>query len=92
MTLTGHHMLFSTVQLYSPPLVIVRVCVYCAVSGSSNTVSVPSVYLVESLVQVTVVAGPPVEIQVRVSWSESNVTSSPIIVMSPVHNFNSIVS
>ena len=27
----------------------------------------------ESLVQVTMVAGPPVEIQVRVSWSESNV-------------------
>ena len=77
-------LLFSTVQVYSPPVVIVSVCVYCAVSGSSNTVSVPSVTVVEeSLVQVTVVAGPPVEIQVRVSWSESNVTSSPIIVMSP---------
>ena len=35
---------------------------YCAVTGSSNTVSVPSVTVVESLVQVTVVAGPPVEI------------------------------
>ena len=76
-------LLFSTVQVYSPPVVTVRVCVYCAVSGSSNTVSVPSVTVVESLVQVTVVAGPPVEIQVRVSWSESNITSSPIIVMSP---------
>ena len=78
-------LLFSTVQVYSPPVVTVRVCVYCAVSGSSNTVSVPSVtVVVESLVQVTVVAGPPVEIQVRVSWSESNVTSSPIIVVSPI--------
>ena len=57
---------------------------YCAVTGSSNTVSVPSVTVMESLVQVTVVAGPPVEIQVRVIWSESNVTSSPAIVMSPV--------
>ena len=46
-----------------------RVWLYCAVSGSSNTVSVPSVtVVVESLVQVTVVAGPPVEIQVRVNW------------------------
>ena len=56
-----------TVQVYSPPVVTVRVCVYCAVTGSSNTVSVPSVTVVESLVQVTVVAGPPVEIQVRVN-------------------------
>ena len=76
--------LFSTEQVYTPPVVTVRVCVYCAVSGLSNTVSVPSVTLVESLVQVTVVAGPPVEIQVRVSWSESNVTSFPIIVMLPM--------
>ena len=75
-------LLLDTVQVYSPPVVTVRVCVYCAVSGSSNTVSVPSVTVVESLVQVTVVAGPPVEIQVRVSWSESNVTS-PDIVTSP---------
>ena len=82
-------LLFSTVQVYSPPVVTVRVCVYCAVSGSSNTVSVPSVtVVVESLVQVTVVAGPPVEIQVRVSWSESNVTSSPIIVMSPTLEYH----
>ena len=77
-------LLFSTVQVYSPPVVTVRVCVYCAVSGSSNTVSVPSVTVVESLVQVTVVAGPPVEIQVRVSWSESNVISFPLIVISPI--------
>ena len=76
-------LLFSTVQVYSPPVVTVRVCVYRAVSGLSNTVTFPAVTVVESLVQVTVVAGPPVEIQVRVSWSESNVTSSPTIVMSP---------
>ena len=83
-------LLFSTVQVYSPPVVTVRVCVYCAISGSSNTVSIPSVtVVVESLVQVTVVAGPPVEIQVRVSWSESNVTSSLIIVMSPKINLMS---
>ena len=69
--------------MYSPPVVTVRVCVYCAVTGSSNTVSVPSVTVVESLVQVTVVAGPPVEIQVRVSRSESNITSPPAIVMFP---------
>ena len=76
-------LLLNKVQVYSPPVVTVRVCVYCAVTGSSNTVSVPSVTVVESLVQVTVVAGPPVEIQVRVSWSESNVTSPPDIVTSP---------
>ena len=69
-------LLFSTVQVYSPPVVTVRVCVYCAVSGSSNTVSVPSVTVVESLVQVTVVAGPPVEIQVRVSWLGLKIMSS----------------
>ena len=42
--------------------------VYCAVSGLFNTVLVPSVTVVESLVQVTVVAGPPVELQVRVNF------------------------
>ena len=42
--------------------------VYCAVSGSFNTVLVPSVTVVESLVQVTVVAGPPVEIQVKLNF------------------------
>ena len=58
-------LLLDTVQVYTPPVVTFRVCVYCAVSGLSNTVSVPSVTVMESLVQVTVVAGPPVEIQVR---------------------------
>ena len=68
--------LLATVHVYSPAAVTVRVCVYCAVSGSSNTVSVPSVtVVVESLVQVTVVAGPPVEIQVRVNWGLSPLRS-----------------
>ena len=38
---------------------------YCAVTGLFKTVSFPSVIVTESLVQVTVVAGPPVEVQVR---------------------------
>ena len=64
----------DTVHVYVPETVTVRVWVYCAVTGSFNTVSFPWVTVVESLVQVTVVAGPPVEIQVRVSWLGSNVT------------------
>ena len=62
-------LLLDTVHVYSPTSisVTVRVCVYCAVTLLSNTVSVPSVIGTESLVQVTVVAGPPVEIQVRVN-------------------------
>ena len=75
-------LLLATVQVYSPAVLPVRVWVYCAVSGSFNTVWVPWVTVVESLVQVTVVAGPPVEIQVRVSWLGSNDTP-PGIEMSP---------
>ena len=62
-------LLFSTVHLYTPPSLplTVRVCVYCAVVALSNTVSFPSMTVMESLVQVTVVAGPPVEIQVRLN-------------------------
>ena len=61
--------LLVTLHLYTPPTLpyIVRVCAYCAVTGSTTTISVPSVTLMESLVQVTVVAGPPVDIQVRVN-------------------------
>ena len=60
--------LFATVHVYTPSAVTVKVCVYCAVTGSSNTVLIPSVTeVVESLIQVTVVADPPVEIQVRVN-------------------------
>ena len=41
---------------------------YCEATRSSNTVSViPSVTVFEFLVQVTVVAGPPVETQVSVN-------------------------
>ena len=74
-------LLLATVQVYSPALVTVRVWVYCAITGSSNTVSVPSVTVTESLVQVTVVAGPPVEIQVRVF--PDNVTP-PDMMISPI--------
>ena len=61
-------LLLDTVHWYCPPSlpVTVRVWVYCAVAGSSNTV-IPPETVSESLVQVTVVAGPPVEIQVRVT-------------------------
>ena len=77
-------LLLATVQVYSPPVVTVRVWVYWAVTGSSNTVSVPSVTGVESLVQDTVVAIPPVEIQVRVIVIESTVSvGSPNIEISP---------
>ena len=62
---------------------------YCAVSALFNTVDPVSIS--ESLVQVTVVAGPPVEIQVRVklglaplrSESTVNIISSDIV-MSPI--------
>ena len=77
-------LLLDTVQLYTPRVVTVRVWVYCEVTGSFNTVSVPWVTVVESLVQVTVVAGPPVEIQVRVSWLGSNVTPPDIEMLPPI--------
>ena len=83
-------LLLDTVQVYSPPVVTdsVRVWVYFALTGSLNTDLVPSVTVVESLVQVTVVAGPPVEIQVRVVPPEeltdssrlSNICTSPIAI------------
>ena len=60
-------LLLETEHTYTPKACPVRVCVYCAVAGSFNSVWVPWVTVVESLVQVTVVAGPPVEIQVRVN-------------------------
>ena len=52
-------LLLATVHVYSPPLVTVSVCSYCAVDRLFNTVLVPSVIVTEFLVQVTVVAGPP---------------------------------
>ena len=62
-----------------PAVLPVRVWVYCAVTWSSNTVSVPSVTVSEPLVQVTVVAGPPVEVQVRVNPLLSAVFSRVIV-------------
>ena len=77
-------LLLDTVQVYSPPVVTFRVCVYCAVVALFNTVSFTSVTVMESLVQVTVVAGPPVEIQVRIIWSESNITSPDTVIVPTV--------
>ena len=74
----------DTVHVYVPETVTVRVWVYCAVNVSFNTVWVLWVTVVESLVQVTVVAGPPVEIQVRVNWTGSNVTPPDIETFPPV--------
>ena len=79
---TAEGLLLVTVHVYSPGSPIFREWVYSAVTGSFNTVWVPWVTVVESLVQVTVVAGPPVEIQVRVCVLESYVTP-PAIVISP---------
>ena len=61
-------LLLVTLHWYCPPSlpVTVRVWVYCAVSALLSTV-IPSETVTESLVQVTVVAGPPVEVQVRVN-------------------------
>ena len=74
----------DTVHVYAPKTVTVRVWVYCAVTLLFNTVWVPWMTVVESLVQVTEVAGPPEEIQVRVSWSESNVTPPDIEMLPPI--------
>ena len=61
-------MLFATVQVYSPPTFPVRVWMYCAVFRLARTVLVPSVISVLlSLVQVTVVTGPPEEVQIMVN-------------------------
>ena len=76
-------LLLATIHVYTPGAVTVRVWVYRAVPGLSNTVLVPSVTVVESLVQVTVVAGPPVETQLRVNWLEFNVMP-PSIVTIPI--------
>ena len=62
-------LLLATVHVYTPLIspVTFRVWRYSAVVGFSKIVSFPSLTVVESLVQVTMVAGPPVEIQVRVN-------------------------
>ena len=61
-------LLLDTLHWYCPGSlpVTVSVWVYCADSVLFNTVT-PPVTSSESLVQVIVVAGPPVEIQVRVN-------------------------
>ena len=61
-------LLLVTLHWYCPPSlpVTVRVWVYYAVSALLSTV-IPPETVTESLVQVTVVAGPPVEVQVRVN-------------------------
>ena len=61
-------LLLVTLYWYCPPSlsVTVRVWVYCAVTILLSTV-IPSETVLESLVHVTVVAGPPVEIQVRIN-------------------------
>ena len=69
-------LLLVTIHVYALHAFTVSVWVYCAVTESFNTVSFPSVTVVESLVQVTVVAGPPVEIQVRVLKSGSKCPTS----------------
>ena len=74
----------DTVHVYAPKAVTVRVWVYCAVTVLFNTVWVPWVTVVESLVQVTVVAGPLVEIQVRVPWSGSSITPPDIEISPPI--------
>ena len=82
-------MVLATVHIYTPAVLPVRVWVYSAVVAAVavlNTVTFPSVTVTVSLVQVTVVAGPPVEIQVRVnvlSGINAKARLSPGIVISP---------
>ena len=78
-------LLLATVHVYLPlkSPVTFRVWRYSAVIRFSNTVSFPSVTGVVSLVQVAVVAGPPVEIQVRVNRVS---VKPPDIDTSPVNN------
>ena len=52
----------------SPLPLIFRLCMYSAVTEFISIVEFPSVTVVKFLVQVTVVAGPPVEIQDSVNW------------------------
>ena len=59
----------DTLHMYCPPSlpVTVRVWVYSAVTPLTTSLLLTPTAVCESLVQVTVVAGPPVEIQVRVN-------------------------
>ena len=64
-------LLLVTVHVYSPLVSIVRVCMYSAVTRSIIKDIDPPVTVVESLVQLTAVAGPPVEMQVTIFMLES---------------------
>ena len=78
-------LLLATVQVYVPPVLAVRVWMYRAATALTNTLSVPSVTVVESLVQVTLVAGPPVETQVMVNGRlDPDSTLILLIIISPV--------
>ena len=79
-----------TEHLYSPPLVTLSRCWYLTVTGSFNTVSVPSVTSSLSPVHWTVVAGPPVEIQVRVNWGLAPPNVNDSIETSPAEWFTHI--
>ena len=61
-------LLLVTLHWYCPPSlpVTVKVWLYCAVTALLSTV-IPPETVSESLVQVTAVAGPPVEVHVRVN-------------------------
>ena len=76
--------LLATVHLYIPPVLAVRLWLYRAVTASTNTLSVPSVTVVESLVQVTLVAGPPVETQVMVNGKLDQKSTLKLTEISPV--------
>ena len=74
----------ATEHLYSPPVVILfSLCMYLAGEVLTSKISVPSVTGSESLVQITVVAGPPVEIQTRVNWGLAPSTVNVSIEMAP---------
>ena len=69
--------LLDTEHVKIPPILpeSLRECVYFPVTGLSNSLSVSSVTVVRSLYQVTVVAGPPVEIHLRVNSGVPAVSS-----------------
>ena len=58
--------LFFTVHVYFPAESAVSVCLYSAVTRLTTKDTDSSLRAMESLVQLTVVAGPPVEMQVRI--------------------------
>ena len=77
-------LLLDTVHWYCPSCLPVtgKVWVYCTVIESFSTV-IPPETTSESLVQVTVVAGPPVEVQVRVNRGLSPLRSESTVNIIP---------